>query len=202
MESKNLYPPESELAPSSVRQKLVKAAGKLLAKKGPSSVSNRDIAKMASVNHGQIHHYFGSKKSLLSAAMSALADSHWNRTQKDGYSPLGLKRDQTYIMAVVRCAIDGEMDLATLSIRENISVPRQLLAKFIETKSNPKSLVDAKAKFAVIASIELSWSVLEGYIFASGDIEDHEQDDIRKFVSQFISQIINEITSLKDVDSF
>ena len=78
----------------------------------------------ARVNHGQIHHYFGSKRGLLEAAISKLAHAHWDHTQRDGMSPLALGKDQTYILSVIRCAIDGNLDL-----RENISVPRQALQK-------------------------------------------------------------------------
>ena len=117
-----------------VEDKLLKAACKLLAQKGPKGVSNRDIAKHAGVNHGQIHHYFGSKRGLLEAAISKLAHEHWDHTQRDGMSPLALGKDQTYILAVIRCAIDGDLDLATLELRENISVPRQALQKLCDNR--------------------------------------------------------------------
>ena len=43
-----------------VEDKLLKAACKLLAQKGPKGDSYRDFAKNAAVNHGQILRYLGS----------------------------------------------------------------------------------------------------------------------------------------------
>ncbi|MDM8516568.1 TetR/AcrR family transcriptional regulator [Desulfobacterales bacterium HSG16] len=47
------------------RIKLLKAARECLLEKGSHAASIKTIAKMANVNHGLVHHYFGSKQGLF-----------------------------------------------------------------------------------------------------------------------------------------
>ena len=44
---------------------LVRAAADLFEDVGPHAVSVRAIAERAGVNHGLVHHYFGSKSGLV-----------------------------------------------------------------------------------------------------------------------------------------
>lgn len=52
-----------------VRAKLMHAAAALLADAPPTEVTSKQIADLAGVNHGQIHHYFGSKDDLVAATI-------------------------------------------------------------------------------------------------------------------------------------
>jgi AcrR family transcriptional regulator len=56
-----------------VRAALLAAAADLFAGRGPSHVSVREIAQAAGVNHGLVHHYFGSKDALLRVVLDDLA---------------------------------------------------------------------------------------------------------------------------------
>lgn len=56
-----------------VRKALLDAATRLLARRGPASVSVREIATEAGVNHGLVHRHFGSKEGLLSAVLERLS---------------------------------------------------------------------------------------------------------------------------------
>ena len=172
-----------------VEEKLLKASCKLLAQKGPKGVSNRDIAKQAGVNHGQIHHYFGSKRGLLKAAISKLAHEHWDHTQRDGMSPLALGKDQTYILAVIRCAIDGDLELATLELRENISVPRQALQKYCDNRSPSQTEADVKGQLAAAMGIEMAWAVMAPYIIATLNIEPDELDIVKQKIADILVSI-------------
>jgi len=53
-----------------VREKLILAAESLFASAPPGDVTAKQIAQEAGVNHGQIHHYFGSKDGLIAATLS------------------------------------------------------------------------------------------------------------------------------------
>jgi AcrR family transcriptional regulator len=52
---------------------LIEAATDLFASHGPAQVSVREIAEAAGVNHGLVHHYFGSKDALLRETLDTLA---------------------------------------------------------------------------------------------------------------------------------
>jgi AcrR family transcriptional regulator len=70
-------PPATAGAPhgrAEVESALIAAAADLFATRSPSSVSVRDIASAAGVNHGLVHRYFGSKDALLGAVLRSLAD--------------------------------------------------------------------------------------------------------------------------------
>jgi len=47
------------------QDRILRAAKDLLLKKGPIGLSIRSIAQYAGVNHGLLHHYFGSKEGVL-----------------------------------------------------------------------------------------------------------------------------------------
>ena len=176
----------------SVEEKLITAACSLLAKSGPNAVSNRDIAKLAGVNHGQIHHYFGSKHGLLKAAMSRVSQIHWDHTQESGYIPLeGLVEDHLYALAVVRCAIDGELGLATQHVTDNISVPRLVLENRIKSQDPLLTALDAKCEMAVPMVIEMGWAVLEPYIIKALDIKEEDTNKLREHISATLTTIMD-----------
>ena len=182
----------TERGRSSVEEKLITAACSLLAKSGPNAVSNRDIAKLAGVNHGQIHHYFGSKHGLLKAAMSRVSQIHWDHTQESGYIPLeGLVEDHLYAWAVVRCAIDGELGLATQHVTDNISVPRLVLENRIKSQDPLLTALDAKCEMAVPMVIEMGWAVLEPYIIKALDIKEEDTNKLREHISATLTTIMD-----------
>jgi len=49
------------------RKKLLEGAQKCLVQEGFRKTSVKAIARYAGVNHGLVHHYFGSKEELLAA---------------------------------------------------------------------------------------------------------------------------------------
>lgn len=59
---------------STSREKLIAAAKRCLVEKGHGACSVKDIAAEAGVNHGLVHHYFGSKEGLWVAMMQREAE--------------------------------------------------------------------------------------------------------------------------------
>lgn len=55
-----------------VREKLVEAAIRLFADRGPEDVSVREIATEAGVSHGSIRYHFGTKQALYIAALTQM----------------------------------------------------------------------------------------------------------------------------------
>mgnify|MGYP003342924440 CR=1 FL=1 len=110
-------------------ERLLAAAGDLLVDVGPHGATVREIARRAGVNHGLVHHYFGSKEQLLRAAMIVLLEEHraYVKAATDGGPlprPLGLLDQQRYLRAIAHCVLDGELELAALEATEGVSVPR------------------------------------------------------------------------------
>ncbi len=93
--------------PAAVRASLIAAAGELFAARGTTSVSVREIADRAGVNHGLIHHYFNSKQGLVDATLDELA-AHATKSLEHGIDvspdgPLG-----RYLLVAGRVLLDSE----------------------------------------------------------------------------------------------
>ena len=183
---------------SDVEERLIQAAGELLAQYGPKAVSNREIADRAGVNHGQIHHYFGSQRELLHKAITKLAVEHWERTHRVGLQPLGLGIDRTYIIAVIRCAIDGDLDLATLELREGLSIPRKAIEQLIYQSTDKIDDAEAKARVATVMSLEIAWALLEPYITTTLQISENEINVVKDHVTKFILSVVDYPSVLPD----
>ncbi|WP_419552573.1 helix-turn-helix domain-containing protein [Candidatus Poriferisodalis sp.] len=55
--------------PEAVQARLLDAVRDLLADRSPADVTAKEIVASAGVNHGQIHHYFGSKEALAASTI-------------------------------------------------------------------------------------------------------------------------------------
>ncbi len=139
----------------SVEPALVQAAGEILAEVGPHAMSVRDVARRAGVNHGQVHHYFGSKEALSLAA------------------------DEQYWKAVIRLVIEGELDIARIEVDEGTSVPRHALGVLTRRRGLDVPDLDAKTAVAVSAALQLGWVALEQFLFLIADVTPDEQEQVR-----------------------
>ena len=163
-------------------ERLITAAAELLGEIGPRTVSVRMIAERAGVNHGLVHHYFGGKDGLLQAAMSRLVADHatYARERSKGDplpAPLALVDDPSYLRAIVRAVLDGELELARTEITEGVSVPRQALAYIAKSQGVDTPSIDLKARVAIGMAVEMGWAALEPFIFAVTDSESLEDQE-------------------------
>lgn len=152
-------------------EKLIAAACNLLAEVGPRAASVRAIAELAGVNHGLVHHYFGSKDALLRSAMSRLVHEHAESArERAGSGPvpaaLGLLEDPRYLHAVVRCVLDGEMDLARTELEEGDSIPLRAYMDMVARKGETVDPHRLKALVGLGMAIEMGWAALEPFIAA------------------------------------
>ena len=175
-----------------VRRALVEATARALAEAGPSAVSVREVARLAGVNHGQIHHYFGGKRGLLKAAMHHLASihlAHATESSVEGSIPraLQLADDPLYWRAICRCVMEGDLELAGLEVDEGISVPRRALESLMARLEISDTDLDFKAKFAAIAALQLGWAALEDFVLLISDVDESEREAVRDRVKVIIS---------------
>lgn len=144
----------------------------------------RDVARRAGVNHGQVHHYFGSKEALIRAAMSELAADHFHRSMQragaDDVPPaLSLAADDRYWKAVVRLSIEGNLDIARIEVDEGMSVPRHALGVLTRRRGIDEPDLEAKTIVAASAAFQLGWVALEEFLFLIADIAPSERDAVR-----------------------
>lgn len=84
----------TERGRDAVRAKLIRAAATLLSEAPPTEVTSKQIADVAGVNHGQIHHYFGSKDDLVAATIQdADSEYHQDRLADGVHFPLPIETE-------------------------------------------------------------------------------------------------------------
>lgn len=190
-----------------VESRLIASACRLMAERGPKIVTIRDIAGDAGVNHGQIHHYFGGKMGLLKAAMHHLAHEHAeNAAQRSAREqpasvkgilsnppPLTLAEDRYYQLAVLRCVLDGEFELATVDVNEGVSVPRKVLEETAQALGQQHASTDLKAAIAVAMCIEQAWAALDKYILYMIQASPDETAAIRETVAKESRALLNRL---------
>lgn len=104
-----------------VKQALVRAATELFAARGPASVSVRDVAAHAGVNHGLVHRHFGSKEQLLASVMEELRGELQAEISPEGAATHGesiatlvrealqaTSRHRAWWQILARASLDGE----------------------------------------------------------------------------------------------
>jgi AcrR family transcriptional regulator len=181
-----------------VKAALIAAAGELLAEVGPRALSIRNVADRAGVNHGQIHHYFGGKRGLLRAAMSQLANQHWDSARaRDGDDllppALSLSDDTRYWRATCQVVMDGDMELAGIEVDEDISVPRHALRALQEREGVADDDLAFKARFAASAALQLGWVAFEDFMMLVADVPESQRKAFRAHVKELISQLSAQI---------
>ena len=178
----------------SVESALITAASQLLSEVGPKLMSVRDVASLAGVNHGQVHHYFNGKEGLIKAAMRNLAQEHLENAIERAHGgamppPLTLNRDPQYQRAVIRLVLDGRVDIATMQIDDDVSVPRNILTELTKSAGLEKPSIEAKAVLAAIIALEQGWGALEDFIAEMVDAKPDEMQEIRKLIIKVLRDL-------------
>jgi AcrR family transcriptional regulator len=94
---------------------IIEAAIPLIAERGVTNVSFRDIARAANVNHGLITHYFGNKEELMRKVALDLGNSMFQAMQSRGDNLRTLwervfAENSIQIRAIVRILLDTSID--------------------------------------------------------------------------------------------
>lgn len=181
-----------------MRAALVAAAAEMLSATGPRSISVRDVARRAGVNHGQVHHYFGGKRGLLVAAMRKLAKDHFDANNaRTGGNPIppvfAIAEDDFYWRAICRVMMEDDLDLARIEVDEKISVPRRALdAAMAHYQIAPDDL-DFKARFALLAATQMGWVALEDFIMLVADVDRDDRAEVRERAKALLEQWIKDM---------
>ena len=169
---------------TATEEKLLRAAGELLSEVGPRAASVRAVARRAGVNHGLVHHYFGSKEALLRAAMVRLVEDHaaFAKQAAGGDrvpAPFALLQDQGYLRAVMRCVLDGEMELATTELSVGVSVPRHAMEQLVARRAMSHADAGTQAAIGIGMAMEMGWAALEPFIFAVTGVSADDAEEVR-----------------------
>lgn len=194
--------PADDLHPGadSVPEALIEAAAQMLGEVGPNSISVRDVARRAGVNHGQVHHYFGGKRGLLVAAMKKLARDHFEATNaRTGGNPIppifALAQDDFYWRAVCRVVMEDDLELARIEIDEGVSVPRRALDATTRLYDIADDDLDFKAHFALMAAAQMGWVALEDFLMLIADVKEDDRAAVRQRAKELLEGWIDQLTT-------
>ncbi len=152
---------------------LIEAATQLFVRRNPGSVSVREIARVAGVNHGLVHHYFGSKQALVQAVLDHLAtrarDSMAAGTAMDEDSPV-----MTYTRILGRAVLE-ETALAPLPGNHPILVQLASLARDVGGLDERSARIRASQG----AALAMGWLLFEPLLIQSSGLEDEDPTFLR-----------------------
>ena len=178
-----------------VRQALISSATNLLARRGIAGVSVRDIAQEANVNHGLVHRHFGSKKGLVTAVISHLAEEI---AEQMGNTLPKQQLQDTLIRAFVTTSqhrnywrILGHIMLTEESI-DMLPNHFPVVQEMLHSAKQKQSSLSPKALVALMLGLGLGMMVFRPYLQLSIGITDDEWQDIRKEIAQWATQLINQ----------
>ncbi len=155
--------PASPSAPhgrEAVEEALLDAATALFAEYGPRATSVRQIAAAAGVNHGLVHHYFGSKGALLEAVLERLAAQHAEHpTSQLAEAHLDLAdKVERHWRIVARSLLDGVEPASLQRSYPLIDLfVRELVARGMSDR-------EAREVAARTVAMEVGWRMLRGFI--------------------------------------
>jgi TetR/AcrR family transcriptional regulator, repressor for neighboring sulfatase len=152
---------------------LIEAATQLFDRRNPGSVSVREIAKLAGVNHGLVHHYFGSKQALVQAVLDDLSakarSSLAAGTAMDQESPV-----LTYTRILGRVMLE-ESDLTPLPSSHPILVQLASLARDVGGLDERSARIRASQG----AALAMGWLLFEPLLVQSSGLEDEDPAFLR-----------------------
>jgi AcrR family transcriptional regulator len=158
-------PEISRTAERSTRDTLLASAIELFAQRGPASVSIRDVARHAGLNHGLLHRHFGSKDALIAEAIDVGVGSLMPGALAPGGFDIDqvvqvMHDDQIPARLVARTVVDG-IDFGSVRERYPVMDGVLALARRVPAESRPPSAADPRIA-AVAAASMVGGSVIWG----------------------------------------
>jgi TetR/AcrR family transcriptional regulator, repressor for neighboring sulfatase len=162
------------VSPTTVRgraaseQALVSAAASLFEEVGPNAVSVRAIAERAGVNHGLVHHYFGSKSGLVQAVLERLAEESAAAIRERGVDAV-IDPDDGRVRRHVRVLARVVLDDAA---PEGFQTQFPIVAYLSGLGRDTLGLDDqtSRLRASQVVALMTGWLILEPWLLASADL--------------------------------
>lgn len=156
---------------------LVTAAASLFEEVGPNAVSVRAIAERAGVNHGLVHHYFGSKAGLVQVVLERLADESAAAIRERGVEAVIDTEDgrvRRHVRVLTRVVLD---DAAPAGFQARFPIVTYLSALGRDTLGMDDQTAALRASQAV--ALMVGWLILEPWLLNSAGLGPEALDEAR-----------------------
>ena len=163
--------PASPRGREAVEEALLEAASELFAEYGPRATSVRQIAAAAGVNHGLVHHYFGSKGGLLQVVLERLAAqlAEHSSSQLATDPSLAEKLDRHWRI-IARSLLDG---VEPASLQRSYPLINQLVRECVARGMSDREAVEIAAR---TVATEVGWRMLRGFITEALELDEVTAD--------------------------
>ncbi|MEO5900337.1 MAG: TetR family transcriptional regulator [Ilumatobacteraceae bacterium] len=167
-----------------VRAALLDATIGLIIVKG-LTMTVREVAARAGVNHGLVHLYFGGKQQLLDAAYSEIDARAMRELDADGLPPadVAARRDGEIAKALARVILETTSDPSEAHL-----VLRSWRAGLVAT-GRAGDEREANEMVAAAAAMSLGWPLFRAHIFASLGIPEDGRPAIERAVERQMERI-------------
>jgi len=175
----------------------------LFAARGPASVSVRDIADAAHVNHALVHRHFGSKHAVLRAvlersarAVAAAADEISDSRTAVGWLFNITADHESYWRTLARAVLDGEdprrlqRDFPT--IHRMIALLRAERQSGCTTKT-PDTIpgdFDSAIVVGAVCALTMGWLLFEPFLLAATGLDKRDRQEVRTRIIGMLQAMI------------
>jgi AcrR family transcriptional regulator len=143
---------------------------------GPNDVSVRAIAERAGVNHGLVHHYFGSKAGLVDAVVRDVQEYFAEALASGGGVSFMTTEDPRPLIAMramARIIVDGAMPT------HQAEFPVMAAAANVVQNLGVHDVAQSRLLAAQVLAMLMGWSLFEPFLVASIGRNLDEAPDLR-----------------------
>lgn len=183
--SKGTSQPESQAQAQAV-EKIVSAARRLFAERGPAAVPLREIAAEAGVNYGLIYQYVGTKDDLLRLVFHAASQEYADEfsranSAREAAEFMMQDRGSDFARMLARVLLEGR-DYAVLLDRSPamIELSRRLGEDLPEAEA--LSSRDPRVIAATLTTLSMGWSLFGGFVRAITGLTEATDDEVRSLM--------------------
>ncbi len=158
-------------------QSLVSAAAALFEEVGPNAVSVRAIAERAGVNHGLVHHYFGSKSGLVQAVLEQLAAESAAAIRERGVDAVIDPEDgrvRSHVRVLTKVVLD---DAAPEGYQAEFPIVAYLSGLGRDTLGLDDET--ARLRASQVVALMVGWLTLEPWLLASAGLGPEASESAR-----------------------
>ena len=168
---------------------LIDAAMQLFAERGVRAVSVRAIAELAGVNHGLVHHYFGSKSGLVTAVLDELALRLGTLVGPLGNDSDGRRFVENADEAHVHVRVLAYAILEDESVGFQNSFP--IVERFAAAAQHVFGLDEETARLRSVqaAAMIFGWMMMEPWLLKAGGFDPAAASDLRPRIVEGILRL-------------
>jgi AcrR family transcriptional regulator len=170
------------------RAALVEAAAQLLTERAPTSITGRDIAALAGVNYGLLHHYFGGRDVALSAGIewlrASFAADHGDGTFLHFLGAEG----HPYLKALVRSQVDYP---SAVRPGDGFPIARAIATAIAERLGDGDTVsVEAKARAIAAITMQICFGVFGSALLDAAGVAGDDQHAVGRRLASLYDDLV------------